>query len=261
MKHTLTLLHALLLAAVAAASAMIARADNTLTADEQAAGWHLLFDGQSLKGWRPYGKPGTGADAIGSGWKVAEGVLKKLAGVKGGDIITEQQYTDFELAWEWRLEKDANNGVKYLVTEARPKAPGHEYQMIDDRSDKWKKLRAESKTASFYQVLPPADDKPLKPVGEWNASRIVVQGNQVEHWLNGKKVLAYELGSAAVKAGVAASKFNKYPDFGTKLTGHIMLTDHKSEAWYRNIKLRELPAPLAPAPAVDTPMPAGTHKE
>ncbi len=232
----------LILATVVAGMMLGARADNALTAEEQAAGWQLLFDGQSLKGWRTYGKPGTGADAIGSGWKIENGMLKKLAGVKGGDIITEKKYTDFEFTWEWRLEKDANNGIKYMVTEARPQAPGYEYQMLDDNSGKWKKLHAKALTASFYEVLPPAADKPLKPAGEWNSSRLVVQGNQVEHWLNGKKVLAYELGSAAVKAGVADSKFKKYPDFGTKLTGHLMLTDHNDEAWYRNLKLRELPA-------------------
>ncbi len=232
----------LILAAVMAGMTLGSLADNALTADERAAGWQLLFDGQSLKGWRPYGKPTAGADAIGSGWKVENGLLKKLAGVKGGDIITEKKYTDFEFSWEWRLEKNANNGIKYMVTEARPQAPGYEYQMLDDLSDKWKKLHAKALTASFYEVLPPAVDKPLKPAGEWNASRLVVQGNQVEHWLNGKQVLAYELGSAAVKAGVADSKFKKHPDFGTKLTGHLMLTDHNDEAWYRNLKLRELPA-------------------
>jgi hypothetical protein len=236
MKRTLLVLAATL------GMSMGARAENTLTAEEQAAGWTLLFDGASLKGWRPYGKPTAGADAIASGWKIQDGVLKKLAGVKGGDIITEKKYTDFEFSWEWRLEKNANNGVKYLVTEARPQAPGYEYQMLDDLSDKYKKLHAKALTASFYEVLPPAADKPLKPAGEWNASRIIVQGQHVEHWLNGKQVLAYELGSDAVKAGVAASKFKKYPDFGTKLTGHIMLTDHQDEAWYRNLKLRELPA-------------------
>ena len=232
----------LILAAVMAGLTLGARADNALTAEEQAAGWQLLFNGQNLKGWRTYGKPGTGADAIGSGWKIEDGVLKKLNGVKGGDIITEKKYTDFEFTWEWRLEKDANNGIKYMVTEARPQAPGYEYQMLDDNSEKYKKLHAKALTASFYEVLPPAADKPLKPFGEWNTSRLVVQGNQVEHWLNGKKVLAYELGSAAVKAGVADSKFKKFSDFGTKLTGHLMLTDHHDEAWYRNLKLRELPA-------------------
>jgi len=222
------------------ALALPALADNTLTSEEQSAGWTLLFDGASLKGWRPYGgKPDA---VIGAGWKVDEGLLHKVPGVKGGDIISEKKYTDFELAWEWRLAKGANNGVKYMVTEARPGAPGYEYQMLDDESDQWKKLHAKAKTASFYEVLPPAADKPLKPAGEWNSSRILVQGNSVEHWLNGKKVLAYELGSEAVKAGVADSKFKKYPDFGTKLTGHIMLTDHTDEAWFRSVKIRELPA-------------------
>ncbi len=213
---------------------------NGLTPEEKANAWTLLFDGKSLNGWRPYGKPaGT---PIAEGWKVEGGLLHKLPGVKGGDIISEKQYTDFELAWEWRLAKDANNGVKYMVTEARPGAPGYEYQMIDDLSDKWNKLHAKALTASFYEVLPPAADKPLKPAGEWNRSRIRVEGTSVEHWLNGNKVLAYELGSVAVKAGVAESKFKKYPDFGTKLTGHIMLTDHTDEAWYRAVKIRELPA-------------------
>jgi hypothetical protein len=114
--------------------------------------------------------------------------------------------------------------------------------MIDDDAPKWAKLHAESKTASFYEVLPPAADRPLNPPGQWNRSRIVVRGSGVEHWLNDRKVLAYELGSAAVTAGIAKSKFAKYPDFGQKLRGHIMLTDHGDAAWFRALKLRELPA-------------------
>lgn len=199
----------------------------------------LLFDGKSLKGWRPYNKPpGT---PIPEGWKVEDGILKKLADVRGGDIITEKTYNNFELTWEWRIAPGGNNGVKYFVTEARPQAPGHEYQMLDDDSEKWKKLPDKSKTASFYDVLPPAPNKPLNPPGQWNVSRIVVRGNHVEHWLNGKKVLEYELGSEAVKAAIANSKFKKYPDFGQKIRGHIMLTDHKDETWFRNIRIRQLP--------------------
>lgn len=197
-------------------------------------GWQSLFDGKSLAGWRAYGGKGP----IGEGWKVEDGVLRKLAGVKGGDIVTEKKYGDFELEWEWRVAKDGNNGVKYLVTESRPAAPGLEYQMLDDTSGKWSTLPAKSKTASFYEVLAPSADKPLKPAGEWNTSRIVVKGLQVEHWLNGAKVLEYELGSDRVKAAVAQSKFAKYPDFGTKIEGHIMLTDHQDEAGYRKIRIR-----------------------
>lgn len=214
-----------------------AMAGEVVKAIDSALGWTELFDGKSFIGWRPYGKPaGT---SPGEGWKVEGGLLHKRPGLKGGDIITERQFTDFELEWEWRLAPGANNGLKYCVTEKRPGAPGYEYQMIDDLSDRYKKSSPQSLTASFYEVLAPAPDKPLKPAGEWNLSRVVIQGNNVEHWLNGKKVLDYTFDSDAVKAGVAKSKFKKFPDFGSKLTGHIMLTDHTDEAWYRRIRIRE----------------------
>ena len=209
-----------------------------MTAGAADDGWQSLFDGKSLAGWRAYGKD----KQIGPGWKVEGGILKKLAGVKGGDLITEKKYGDFELEWEWRVAPGGNNGVKYLVTEARPSAPGHEYQMLDDNAAKWAKLAAKDKTASYYDVLPAAADKPLKPAGEWNSSRILLQGCHVEHWLNGAKVLECDLGSEEVKAALAKSKFAKYPDFNAKIDGHIMLTDHNDEAEYRMIRIR-VPAP------------------
>lgn len=223
-------------------SALVAQAEpKALTDAERAAGWRLLFDGRTLQGWRAFAKPGTTA-AIGPGWKVEHGLLKKLAGQKGGDLVTVDSFDNFELSWEWRLEPGANNGIKYLVTEARPQAPGLEYQMIDDESPRWRDLPPKDLTASFYQVLPPAAGKPYRRAGEWNSSRLVVAGNHVEHWLNGVQVLTYELGSAALKTAIAASKFKNQADFGQKIRGHIMLTDHQDEAWFRNIKLRELPA-------------------
>jgi hypothetical protein len=232
---------ALLLLATLTSGAPAPTPAELTTAEEKAAGWRPLFDGHSLTGWRLYGKPaGT---TIGPGWRVENGILKKIAGIKTGDLITEQTFDNFELSWEWRIEKDGNNGIKYLVTEKRPGAPGHEYQMIDDDSPKWASLHAESKTASFYEVLPPAADRPLNPAGQWNRSRVVVRGQLVEHWLNDRLVLAYELGSPAVKAGIAKSKFAKHPDFGQKLRGHIMLTDHGDAAEFRALKLRELSAP------------------
>jgi hypothetical protein len=234
------LLPAACFATLLALPLMAAEKPNTLTGEEKAAGWQLLFNGKDLTGWRAFKTP-EGGGTIGEGWTVENGLLWKRAGVKGGDIITGQQFDDFELAWEWRIDPGGNNGVKYLVTEARPEAPGHEYQMLDDTFEKWVKKPAKDHTAAFYQVLPPVKDKGYKPAGEWNQSRILVKGNHVEHWLNGKKALEYELGGEPLKAAIAESKFKKYPDFGQKIKGHIMLTDHIDAVWLRNIRIREIP--------------------
>ncbi len=221
-----------LVAAFAAGS--LHAADNTLTAAEKKAGWELLFDGKTMNGWRTYGKKPAG------GWEVVDGTLHSIPKVKGAELITEKKYRDFEFSWEWKVAPAGNNGVKYFVTEARPKSPGHEYQMLDDVGHPDSKNGPIRHTASFYDVLPPAADKPLRKPGEWNHSKIVVKGNTVEHWLNGKNVLTYELGSEAVKAGLAKSKFAKEAGFGDKIDGHIMLTYHQDDCWYRNIKIREI---------------------
>ena len=217
-----------------------ARADepNQLTAGEKAVGWKLLFDGTGTKGWRCYKKDSFPIQ----GWKVEHGLLHKIANESGGDIITEEKFDNFDLRWEWRLAEKGNNGLKYLVTEERASAPGHEYQMLDDAGHPDGKIGPQRQTASFYDVLPPAADKPLNKPGEWNSSRVLIEGNHVEHWLNGAKVLEYELGSPAVLAAMQESKFKNAKGFGTKIKGHILLTDHKDECWFRNIKIRELPA-------------------
>ncbi len=225
-------------ASLLAFAALTAAADlNTLTSAEQKDGWKLLFNGKSLDGWRTYKEGGK----IGAGWIVEDGLLKKQAKISGGDMMTVQTTSgtaNWELSWEWRIAKNGNNGIKYFITEARKGALGHEYQMLDDDGHPDGKVGAHRQTAAFYDVLPPAKDKPTKPVGEWNTSRVVVKGNTVQHWLNGAKVLEYELGSDAVKEAVAKSKFSKIGDFGTKVTGHILLTDHNDECWFRNVKLR-----------------------
>jgi len=213
-------------------------ADNELTADEKTAGWKLLFDGKSAAGWRGYKQKTVPA----KGWKVENGVLEKIVGERGGDIVTEQTFLDFEFAWEWKLAPGGNNGVKYLVTEERAGAPGHEYQMIDDGKHPDAKGAGTHLTAAFYDVLPTIENKPIKPAGEWNQSRLIVRGNHVEHWLNGKKVVEYELGSDVVKAALAKSKFKNAKGFGDKIKGHLMLTDHGDGCAFRNLKLRELPA-------------------
>ena len=227
----------LALVCLVAGVAVAPAAENTLTRAEKSAGWQLLFDGKTFQGWRPYNKK----DAAVTGWEVVNGTLHSIAKVKGDQLITEKKFNDYELTWEWKVPPGGNNGIKYFVTESRPKSPGHEYQMIDDAGHPdAKRGGALHQTGSFYDVLPPAADKPLKPAGEWNQSKIVVRGKTVEHWLNGKNVLTYELGSEAVKAGIAKSKFKNDPGFGDKITGHIMLTYHSDDCWYRNIKLREL---------------------
>jgi len=210
--------------------------DNQLTVQEKKAGWKLLFDGKSLAGWRSYGKP-SGPD---HGWVVEDGILNCVANGHGGDIVTTAQFTDFDLQWDWRIPVGANNGIKYMVTEKRPSAPGQEYQMIDDTI---RDAQPEKKsTASFYDVLAPDPKKPLHPPGEWNHSRVLVKGAHVEHWLNGAKVLEYELGSPELKAAIAESKFKKSPGFGDKITGPILLTEHHDAASFRNIKILELDA-------------------
>jgi hypothetical protein len=212
-----------------------ASAPNTLTAAERAAGWQLLFDGRSLDGWRGYRR-----DALpDAGWEVKDGTIRTVAKVKGADIITKETFNDFELRWDWRVVPGGNNGVKYFVTEDRPQSPGHEYQMIDDGGYPGK-LTPLHMTGTFYDVLPTTGPKATRAPGEWNESRIVVRGARVEHWLNGTNVLTYELGSEAVRNGIAKSKFKGHPGFGDKIAGHIMLTYHQDECWYRNVKIREL---------------------
>ena len=232
--HRKTVLTLILLSA-AAMPAVAQPNPNTITPEEKAAGWKLLFNGTSMDGWRGYREAGIPAC-----WKIEDGMLKTLPKVKGNNLVTTQKYDDFEFSWEWRIPPGGNNGVKYFVTEDRPSAPGHEYQMIDDAVPEVKRLGPLHMTAAFYGVLPPSAPTPTKPAGEWNQSRVAVRGGHVEHWLNGKKVLEYELGSDSVKAGLARSKFRKYPDFGTKIRGPIMLTYHSDECWYRNIKIREI---------------------
>jgi hypothetical protein len=198
--------------------------------------WQPLFDGRSLSGWRSFKK----SEAPTQGWVVEEGLLKKKKGVRGGDILTTRTFGDFDLEWEWKIEPGGNNGVKYFILEERGSAIGHEYQLIDDEGHPDGRMGAKRTTASFYDVLPPSADKPLKKPGEWNHSRVLVQGNQVEHWLNGAKVLQYELGSPAVLSAVQQSKFKTVAGFGTKQRGHILLTDHQDECWFRNLRIREL---------------------
>ena len=236
-----------LVTALAFAGATRARATdpppNTLTKAEADAGWRLLFDGKTTTGWRGFKKAGFPE----RGWAVADGCLKKVATGTGdslgsGDIVTTDTFGDFDLRFEWRISKGGNSGVKYLVTEERSGPIAHEYQVLDDAGHPDAKVGTHRQSAAFYDVLAPSPEaKRLKPVGEFNEARVLVRGSHVEHWLNGKKVLEYELGSPALKAAIAKSKFKDVAGFGTKLEGRILLQDHGDEVCYRNVKVQAPP--------------------
>jgi hypothetical protein len=210
-----------------------------LTAQEKADGWTLLFDGKTTTGWKGFAKPAFPTE----GWVVEAGTLKGL-GKKGGDIITTTAYDDFEFAWDWRLSFQGNSGVKYFVDEARGNsggAIGHEYQTIDDENYTVMALTERQKTGAWYDVIP-ASKTAARPVGDWNSSRLVVRGTMVEHWLNGTLVLAYDMTSPAAAHGIATSKFKDVKGFADKIRTPILLQDHDTVVWFRNLKVREISA-------------------
>lgn len=217
---------------------------NTLTDKEKQEGWKLLFDGKTMNGWR-----GAYMDSLPKkGWMVQDGMLivKESGGGEaafGGDIVTIDQYGNFELSLDFKLTDGANSGIKYFVTEQQPRTPGSaiglEYQILDDAKHPDAKLgiNGNRTLASLYDVMP-AHDKKVKPMGEWNHARIVVRGKHVEHWLNGVKVLEYKRGGKEFLAHKAESKFKDRAGFGEAEKGHILLQDHGNQVFYRNIKIR-----------------------
>ncbi len=258
----------------------LAAEPNTLTLQEQAAGWKLLFDGRSTAGWHTYGKKTV---APGS-WKIQDGCLVLPPGNgrpngTGGDLVTHALYMNFEFHFEWRVGPVGNSGVEYLFTEGEKRTAnfypgdtgdsplGFEYQVLDDTPHA--KNAANRLAASIYSLVTPTD-KMLRPVGEFNQGRVIVDGHHVEHWLNGRKVAECELGSAELQRIIASSKYKYYPGVGVKRATPIALQDHGAEVAYRNLKLLELrplvggapdpvPAPsTTPAPAVAPPKVAST---
>jgi len=219
-------------------------APNTLSPEEQAAGWRLLFDGATLSGWRGYGRE----DVPGS-WVVVDGAMTHQAeggNMDGGDILTTEEFADFELVFDFKVGPSGNSGVFYRAREADGKglwqvAP--EYQVLDDpaypASEDW--APETHRTGENYD-LQAADQRVVHPMGEWNSGRILVQGNHVEHWLNGGMTAAYELYSPEWEALVSKSKFAEEEFYARAPAGSIGLQDHGTPVWYRNMKIRPMAA-------------------
>ena len=224
----------------------------TLAAPAAEDGFVPLFDGKTLNGWT--GMRGNPLPT--QSWTIENGTIRTQKDRTGGDLRTVAEYTDFDLRFDWKISEKGNSGVKYNVQEEwintsfRPDwskeqkenlrrfAIGFEYQIADDAifqngHEDWKK----SATGALY-LLVGADEKPLHPVGEWNSSRIVVHGNHGEHWLNGKKLFEFEMGSRELLDQVEKTKFRRAPGYGIKGPGPIVLTHHGSPVWYRNLRIR-----------------------
>ena len=200
-----------------------------------AAKWHTLFDGKMLdtfRGWRSEDMP--------EGWHVVDGTLAKEGAVD--DLVTKEQFGNFELEIDWKIGKEGNSGVFYRATREYDHIywSGPEYQLLDDANAPDGRSRLTAAGAAYGLYGPPAGV--VKPFGEWNKTRIIVNGDHVEHWLNGQKVVEYDFGSPDWKAKVAASKFSKYPNYGLAKKGYIGIQgDHPGSLELRHIRIRELP--------------------
>ena len=216
--------------------------NNTLTEQEKKDGWKLLFDGKSTDGWRGYKM-----EKIPPGWKAEDGVLARVAGGSGGkgagggdDIVTVDEYDNFELVLEWKIRPGGNSGVLFRVVEQASTSwhESIEMQVLDNT--KWPNRSKKELAGACYDMYAPSKDV-TKPVGEWNQAKLVADGNHVEHWLNGEKLLEYEIGSDDWNERVKASKFKNLATYAKAKKGRICLQDHSDRIEYRNLKVRPLP--------------------
>ena len=215
-------------------TAMSASGATGLTAEQRAAGWRPLFDGSSTSAWRGYK-----SQTFPAGWKIVDGVLTKSGSVE--DIMTRDQFGNFQLAFDWKLSPGGNAGVFYRGTEEYDKiywsAP--EYQLLDDAGHPDGQSRLTSAGADYGLYPSPAGV--VKPADQWNSTLIVVNGSSVQHWLNGQKLLEYEVASPDWEAKVKASKFVAYPNYGRAKQGYIAIQgDHDGALSIRNVRIREI---------------------
>ncbi len=209
-------------------------APNALSPDEEAAGFRLLFDGRSLAGWRGYRKEAAPDD-----WEVVEGALTRVGG--GSDLVTREAFANFELRLEWKVEPGGNSGILYRVSEEERASywSGPEMQVLDDAGHRDGRSRLTAAGACYGLYASPAGV--VLPAEQWNQVRLLVDGPHVEHWLNGTKVAAYELGSADWEARVKDSKFASHEHFGRNRAGLVALQNHGDRVAYRSIRIRVLP--------------------
>lgn len=211
---------------------------NSLTADEQAEGWTLLFTGKTLSGWHGYQNKPTDA------WEVSDGTLHCNGHKENAahtDLVTDGEYESFELSIQWKISPASNSGIMFHVNEKYPytSSSGPEYQIIDDKG--WPgTLEPWQHTGCNYAMQVPEDSVPVRPVGEWNTTKIIVDSSHVEHWLNGKKLLEYTMWSPEWYKQKAAGKWKDDAEYGKFKTGHIALQYHGGDIWFRNIKLKPL---------------------
>ncbi|MDG2012476.1 MAG: DUF1080 domain-containing protein [Pirellulaceae bacterium] len=194
----------------------------------------VLFDGKNLDQWRGYGQ-----EAIGQGWKVEDGILK-FDGSGGGDIITKETFKNFVFTFDWAVTEGANSGVMYKVGlgDSAPYLSGPEYQILDDAKHNDGKNPLTS-AASLYGLFPSGDAK-TNPVGAWNQGKIVISGNTIQHWLNGKLAVETEVGSPDWNKRLNKSKFKDWKKFAVNKEGHLCLQDHGDEVWFKNLKVTKL---------------------
>jgi hypothetical protein len=226
---------ALALAALAPGAASRA-GDSTAVAATAEADFVPLVVGRTLAGWLDMsGKPPS------AGWEAVDGTIHRK-GPKAGNLITDRAFDNFDLRFEWKLARGGNSGLKYRTTPVPKKGLyGCEYQLLDDDNHPNGK-KATTRCGALYDLYAPEEvDKVVKPVGEFNSSRVVAQGTRIEHWLNGKKVLEVDTASDDWKDRIAKSKFKAIKDFASEKPGPILLQDHNNEVWFRNLRIRALP--------------------
>jgi hypothetical protein len=203
------------------------------TDEERAQGFRPLFDGGSLSGWRGFKTPTPPA-----GWKAVNGELVRDGA--GGDLVTVEQYADFELRLEWKISKNGNSGIMFRAGPGGkfPWETGPEFQVLDNAGHKDGQSPLTSAGSNFAVHAPVRDV--TRPVGEWNEARLIARGPHVEHWMNGVKLLEYEIGSPDWDARVKASKFATMPGYGRESRGYIVLQDHGDVVAYRNVRIKVL---------------------